>query len=148
MRPEHPAKVWLMGYRALLKRKAVLERQRMEAYDRAMSMSVRTRPDKVQGGNATYDRMEDDVCSAIDASALIDEITSRINQTLAEMLEAIDLVPDERQRLVLTMRYIDCASWNKIAASLGYEPRQVFRLHGEGLEAIRKIKNMSVNVSK
>ncbi|AHM57215.1 hypothetical protein EAL2_c19340 [Peptoclostridium acidaminophilum DSM 3953] len=43
-------------------------------------------------------------------------------------------------RLLLEMRYIGGQSWVDVASNIGYDVRTVFRIHGEALKEIEKIK--------
>ena len=69
----------------------------------------------------------------------IDELVT-VGENIRRAINGID---DERMRLILTMRYINGYSWEKIAETLHYEKRQVFRLHGNALQKIK----MSLNVT-
>lgn len=56
----------------------------------------------------------------------------------------IDLIPQDKYREVLKLRYVNCMTWPEVARRLEsvgyyYEIRQVFRLHGAALEEARKL---------
>ena len=70
--------------------------------------------------------MEGDINAAIDA--LID--------LRREIQGAIDKVPDENLQLLLTYRYIDGLTWERIAEKMDYSRQWVFRLHGKALQKI------------
>ncbi len=57
----------------------------------------------------------------------------RIN-TYAMIFQAIEEVPDERERQVLTLRYIKCLKWEEIAVDMHVEWAQVHRIHAQALE--------------
>ena len=52
------------------------------------------------------------------------------------ILSAIDSVPDETQKTILTMRYIEGLSWEQIQFKTHCVERQVFILHGRGLRQV------------
>ena len=65
----------------------------------------------------------------------IDELTAK----LREIELAVNAVPDEVQREVLTRRYLLYQKWEDIAEEMNYSVQHIFRLHGAAL------KNMRVN---
>ena len=56
----------------------------------------------------------------------------RIN-TDAMIFQAIEELPDERERQVLTLRYIKCLKWEEIAVDMHVEWAQVHRIHARAL---------------
>lgn len=52
----------------------------------------------------------------------------------SEIFQAIEEVPDERERKVLTLRYIKCLKWEEIAVEMHVEWAQVHRIHAQALE--------------
>lgn len=50
---------------------------------------------------------------------------------------AIDAVDDARMRELLELRYIDGMTWEAVAERMGYEPRHIYRLHGQALLRVR-----------
>ena len=62
------------------------------------------------------------------------EITDKI----AEVMQSDDALAKVYYR-ILTMRYIDGASWEAIAVDIGYTWRHTIRLHGEALPRMEKI---------
>jgi len=77
-----------------------------------------------------------------DRSAELDAVIRRLwdRERLVEAF--IALLPDERHRAVLTLRYIDCLRWPQVEEKLKelgvwYDERQMFRLHGAALQAAR-----------
>ena len=70
--------------------------------------------------------MEGDINAAIDA--LID--------LRREIQGAIEKVPDENLQLLLTYRYIDGLTWERIAEKMDYSRQWIFSLHGKALQKI------------
>lgn len=137
-RPENPAKTYLKRYRAMMARRESLQRAIEEAYDRATSCTQKLRAVHVDGGNAAYDRMAEDVVKAADSTEQLKEVVKQIDRDLAEILKAIDAVPDEMQKTVLTLRYIEGMDWLKIQEYINYERTQTLELHGHGLWHVKK----------
>lgn len=74
------------------------------------------------------------------------ELEERLNREIDELAEkrqeielAVNAVPDEVQREVLTRRYLLYQKWEDIAREMGYTKRRIFQIHGNAL------KNISLN---
>lgn len=137
-RPENPAKTYLRRYRLLLVRRESLLRTIEEAYDRATGITSKPKEVSVTGGPAASDRMAEDVARIMDGTAQMKAVVEQIDKSLAEILTAIDTVPDETQKTVLTLRYVEGASWQEIQERMSYESSQIFVFHGRGLMAVKK----------
>lgn len=138
MRPENPAKIYLKRYRALVIQRDSLQRSIDAAYDRAYSCTQRLRPIRVQGGGGVYDRMAEDVARISDETEQLKAAKEQAEKALAEILTAINAVPDEMQKTVLLLRYVEGLDWISIAERINYEERMTFIIHGRGLWAVRK----------
>ena len=137
-RPENPAKTFLKRYRAMMQRRESLQRSINEAYDRATNCTGKLKAIPVSGGGAAYDRMAEDVVKIADSTAQLKAVLRQIDKDLAEILTAIDAVPDETQKAVLTMRYVEGTSWENIQGQLGYERTQTLVVHGRGLWHVKQ----------
>ena len=135
---ENPAKVFLKRYRALAIQRDSLQRSIDAAYDRAYSCTARLKPIHVQGGGNIYDRMAEDVARISDETEQFKAAKERAEEALAEILEAIQAVPDEMQKTVLMLRYVEGLDWINISERINYEERQTFVIHGRALWAVRK----------
>lgn len=113
-KPENPAKTYLRRYRALVARQESIQRSINAAYDRAYSCTARLKPVTVTGGNGAFDRMAEDVAKIADETEQLREAKARVNAALAEILRAIEAVPDEEQKTVLTLRYVERLEWADI----------------------------------
>lgn len=137
-RPENPAKAYLRRYRAMMARRDSLQRAIDEAYDRATSCTQKLKAVHVDGGNAAYDRMAEDVIKVADSTEQLKAVMDQIDRELQEILRAIDAVPDEMQKTILTLRYIEGLGWTEIQERLHYEERHIFMIHGRGLWHVKK----------
>lgn len=137
-RQQNPAKLFLQRYRALIARQESLQRSIDAAYSRATSCTSRLKPVTVTGGNGAFDRMAEDVTRITDETAQLRAVLSETGDALREILSAIESVPDEMQKTVLTMRYVEGMYWHQIISVLHYESTQVFILHGRALQAVKK----------
>lgn len=137
-RYDNPAKRFLRRYRALLAQQASLQRSIEAAYERAYSCTARLKPIAVQGGNGAYDRMAEDIAIAADETAQLAETAQEVRKALHDVLEAISAVPDETQKAVLMLRYVEGLSWIAIQEKLNYERTQTLIIHGKALLFINK----------
>lgn len=77
-------------------------------------------------------------CIADETDRLYKQLQYYFDQ-IHKVEEFIDRIPDDRHREVLKLRYIDCLKWAQVSQRLSYEYRHVLRLHGEALEAARRL---------
>lgn len=138
MRPENPAKTYLKRYRALVIQRDSLQRSIEAAYDRAYSCTVRIKPIHVTGGGGVYDRMAEDVARISDETEQLKAAKERAENALSQIMEAIQAVPDEMQRTVLLLRYVEGLDWISISEKIGYEISNTYILHGRALWNVRK----------
>lgn len=134
-----PAKRWLrQAWQAEARVHALLERR-----ERYQDMATRaTRPTDslhVTGGPA-----EGNLAELVVAIADMNrEITLQVKELAAIVAQreaAIATLPDERQRAVLALRYLDGHGWEKIALELHFDVRTVYRFHEKGLEEMEKLE--------
>ena len=137
-RQENPAKVFLRRYKAISGRVDALQRAIDEALARATNTAVTLKEIKVLSSPAEHDPMARDVCSAVDACEILYRYKADAVTALREILAAIDSLKDERQKEVLTMRYIAGASFPEIMEKIGYEKTQAYVIHGRALLEINK----------
>ena len=138
MKQENPAKVFLRQYIALCGRVDALQRAINEAMERATNTGVTIKEIKVLSSPAEHDPMARDVCTAVDACELLYAEKAKAETALREILAAIASVKEERQKEILTMRYITGDSFQAICEKTHYEKTQVFVIHGRALLAVNK----------
>ena len=138
MQQENPAKVFLRRYRAISGRIDALQKAIDEAMARAMNTSITLKEIKVLSSPAEHDPMARDVCSAVDACEILYRYKAEAETALREILAAIDSLKDERQKEVLTRRYINGDGFPEICEAMHYERTQIFVIHGRALLLISK----------
>ena len=134
---DNPAKRFLRGYRALLVRRDSLLREIERRRESATGTTVRLKEINVQSGGA-YDRMAEDVARIVDDEESLGDALQEIARKLKEILMAIESVPDEMQKTVLTLRYIEGLDWLPIAERIGYEISNTYIIHGRALVEVNK----------
>ena len=134
----NPAKAFLRRYRALCGRVDALQMAIDDAMQRATNTGITLREIKVLSSPAEHDPMARDVCSAVDACEILYEEKRRAQDALREILSAIDSLTDERQKELLTKRYIVGQGFDGIMAEMHYEKTQMYVIHGRALVEINK----------
>lgn len=134
---DNPAKRFLRGYRALLVRRESLLREIERLRESLTGITAPLKDDPVQSSGAA-DRMGDTIARIIDAEAALNPALDEINARIREILAAIDSVPDEMQKTVLTLRYIEGLDWIAVSEKIQYEERQTFVIHGRALVAVNR----------
>jgi hypothetical protein len=90
--------------------------------------------------NRGVHKLEEDVIRQIEWEEKIQSELTR----LEEINAIIAAVSDPTMHTLLVKRYVDNDSWEKIAGDLFYSLSQIYRLHGE---ALAQVKRMRVNES-
>jgi DNA-directed RNA polymerase specialized sigma24 family protein len=135
---ENPAKAFLRRYRALCGRVDALQRAIDEAMQRAMNTSITLKEIKVLSSPAEHDPMARDVATAVDACEILYAEKEKAQDALREILSAIDALMDERQKEIITRRYINGDEFNKISVDMSYSEPTVYVLHGRALVEVNK----------
>lgn len=138
MKQDNPAKVFLRRYKAICGRVDALQRAIDEAMARAVNTGITLKEIKVLSSPAEHDPMARDICSAVDACAILYQYKAEAETALREILSAIDSLKDERQKEVLTRRYITGEGFPEICEAMHYEKTQVFVIHGRALVEVNK----------
>lgn len=81
-------------------------------------------------------RLEKTITRMMDMEHEVDEDIDHLVELKADIMKAISRVPDDRERVVLELRYLAFKDWASIAETLGIHIRQVYRLHDEALKKI------------
>ena len=138
MKQENPAKVFLRRYRAICGRVDALQRAIDEAMERATNTGVTLKEIKVLSSPAEHDPMARDICNAVDACDLLYREKAEAGLALREILQVIDSLKDERQKEVVTRRYVNGDAFPEICEAMHYEKTQVFVMHGRALVEVNK----------
>jgi hypothetical protein len=129
---ENPAKAYLMRYRGLKLKCAALERAIRSAFEDATNTTVALKEICVQtsGGG---EMMANAVVNAIDATAMLEQWRQECQQTMREIMDAIQAVPDDVQQTVLIEHYINGRTLADIQTDICYEKRNTIIIHGRAL---------------
>ena len=135
---ENPAKAFLRQYLSLCGRIDALQSAIDDAMSRAFSTNITLKEIKVLSSPAEHDPMARDVCDAVDACELLYQYKNEASKKLQEILKAIDSLPDETQKQLLTLRYITGCGFPEIMNRMNYGQTQIFVIHGRALLQVNK----------
>lgn len=135
---DNPAKAFLRRYTGLCGRVDALDRAINQAMERATNTALTLKEIKVLSSPAEHDPMAEDIVSAVDACEILYRFKAEAEAALREILCAIDSLTDERQKELITLRYVNGESFDRINELMHYEKTQVFVIHGRALIEINK----------
>ena len=87
-----------------------------------------------RGGGADWTETADRL---IELERVVNQRTRELVRWKLGAIDAIRAVEEPRLAEVLELYYIDGLTWEQVAQRMGYEVRQIYRLHGV---ALRKVK--------
>lgn len=90
-------------------------------------------PKPVSRGNIT----ESAVLRVIELEERLTKEIDELTEKRREIERAVNAVPDEVQREVLTRRYLLYQKWEVIAEEMNYSVQHIFRLHCSALKKMR-----------
>lgn len=88
-------------------------------------------------GTSRHSRVETSVIGCLDLAADIDRRAAALRAQYETACEMIESVQNVAGRELLELRYLRGMRWEDIGRRLGYELRQVYRLHGRALQEIQ-----------
>jgi len=135
---DNPAKTFLRRYIALSGRVDALSHAIDQAMERALNTGVSLKEVKVLSSPAEYDPMARDVVNAVDTCEILYRYKGEAEAALRDILSAIDSLTDERQKEILTMRYVAGMGFQDIQEKIHYEKTQMYIMHGRALVEINK----------
>ena len=133
-----PVKRYLMEYLALCQRRDALTAELERLRAATLSATARLDPARVQTSRNPSSG-EDALIRVVDGEARLQEIITHIGDALAARLCLLEALPDERQKTILTLRYIRGIAWEKIGYAMHYERTQVFEIHNQALRAAQVV---------
>ncbi len=109
---------------------------------KSLSMKVTSSftKEKICGGNIEKSKMESTMVKVIDLENEINADIDRLVDLKKDIQDTINMMDDINQQLLLELRYLSGKGWDEIAASMGYDPRTVYRIHGKALKEFERMK--------
>ena len=106
----------------------------------AMKVTSSFTKEKICGGNIEKSKMESTMVKVIDLENEINTDIDRLVDLKKDIQDTINMMDDINQQLLLELRYLSGKGWDEIAASMGYDPRTVYRIHGKALKEFERMK--------
>ena len=104
---------------------------------RALVYGTAARYDNVRVQTSPGNTQENNIIKLIDLENKINAKIDRLIDYQSKMHDLINSIDNTRYRTLLTERYINCKTWEEIAAEFKFKDvRHIYRLHGEALRAI------------
>ena len=91
------------------------------------------------GHSGVSDKVGSIVAKIADLDAEISAEINKLVDVQRDIMQTIGKVDDERLRIILTERYINCWTFEQIADDIHYSYMQTFRLHGQALVAVQNV---------
>lgn len=91
------------------------------------------------GHSGVSDKVGSIVAKIADLDAEINAEINKLVDVQRDILQTIGKVDDERLRIILTERYINCRTFEQIAVTVNYSYMQTCRLHGKALSAVQNV---------
>jgi DNA-directed RNA polymerase specialized sigma subunit len=105
----------------------------------AMKVTSSFTKEKISGGNIEKSKMESTMVKVIDLEHEINADIDRLVNLKKDIQDTINKMDDINQQLLLELRYLSGKGWDEIAASMGYDPRTVYRIHGKALKEFERM---------
>lgn len=135
LKTENEQKIrYLSRYRRLNQRIDRLLEEQGRWREKAMRITPVLSP--VPGGGGSGSPIERPIEKVLEIDAEINREIDALIDLRRDIQGAIEKVPDENLQLLLTYRYINGLSFEKIAEKMNYCERQIYRKHGEALSWI------------
>jgi DNA-directed RNA polymerase specialized sigma subunit len=106
----------------------------------AMKVTSSFTKEKICGGNIEKSKMESTIVKVIDLENEINADIDRLVDLKKDIQDTINMMDNINQQLLLELRYLSGKGWDEIAASMGYDPRTVYRIHGKALKEFERMK--------
>jgi len=90
-----------------------------------------------QGGGSIYSREQEVIAKIVDLEKEIDADIDRLLVARDGIKAVIEVVEDDRERLLLQYRYIDGLPWERVAVSLNYSWQHTHKLHSQALSKLK-----------
>lgn len=132
-KPKHPAIVYLRQYSALKLRRDDLKEELLAIRENATRATSRMTAERVSGTGAR-DSMANAAVKAVEVERRLNTTIRNLEEALGMRVWLIEQLKDEREKTLLTERYISGRSWEEIQSRMFLGRTAVFKLHGYALQ--------------
>ncbi len=95
-------------------------------------------------GTGARSRVEEYGSKAVDLEAVIQESAARLIAAKYEIMQTIELVPDETRRTLLELRYLNFWGWGEIEEMTRFSHSRAMEIHRDALRDVGRIIEKSV----
>ncbi len=127
-------KEWLNKGRKLDIELKQLREERKQALDLACSCTSCPNDEKVQ--TSTKNTSDGKFAAYTEYSAMIDKKEAELLVYKSRMHNLINRLDNPTYRTLLSLRYINCKTWEQIAEDMHYMVRNIYNLHEQALKAL------------
>lgn len=142
------AKRYLMEYHALVERRNALTEELERFREATVRATGRLSPARPSGKPNGSGAREDAMLRVVDAEESLRRVIDHLGEALTVRLALIERLEDERQKTLLTLRYINGIGWEQIGYRMHYERTQVFAIHAGALEAVQALMEESALLAR
>ena len=136
---------FLNSYRWRMREVQILRERIADLEDQITSIRAQRISDMPRGGKAVD--TSDLIAKKVDLLTLYKQDLAQAEETKAVINECIRSVDNIRDRTILSMHYVDCMSYSRIAEALSYSSRQIKRFNKKAVENM-KIKQSCPQMSQ
>ena len=108
---------------------------------KALSGRCTGRLSGMPGGGGSKRPLEETITKIIETESRLDDEIDRLVNLKVEILEEIGKVNDAKLQQILTRRYVEGESWQKIESALDLSHRYAMTLHRRAIEVVQKNLN-------
>lgn len=90
-------------------------------------------------GNKSTSVIENAVVNFIDESNTLSADVVKYLETRAKIADAISVMVDENERLILQYRYLSFTEWKKIAKNMNISLQRAYQIHNRALRSFENI---------
>lgn len=90
-------------------------------------------------GGKTSSVIENAVVNFIDESAILSADVIKYLETRAKIADAISVMVNEDERLILQYRYLSFTEWKKIAKEMHISQQRAYQLHNQALKSFENV---------
>ena len=127
----------LRQYGWLMKNVALLEDQLAELETKATSTTINIKQDMISGG-CSEDKMSGQVAQIVDLKNQINQKLEKAYAIRQKIEEAIEVL-DEREKLLVRLKYIQCKTWEEVAVEMGYTWQHTHKIHAKCLDDLKEV---------
>lgn len=143
MKTRHPASVYLSEYTEIRARIDSLQETLADLRSMAQRAAPQLFGDRVKTTRKTS-RVEDSILRIEETERHILSSIEHLAECLDMRLWLIEQLDDEREKLLLTLRYIQGLSFTKISMKMNYGESQTYLIHQHALDNLWEIHQKGV----